>query len=98
MSAAAVKRIMSEAREIASHPAAEYTAGPIEDNCFEWHFTVAGPPETDYASGLYHGKILLPSNYPFAPPSLMLLTPNGRFEPLVKVCLSFTQFHEECAC
>jgi ubiquitin-conjugating enzyme E2 J1 len=36
--------------------------------------------------GIYHGRILLPSEYPFKPPSFLMLTPNGRFETGVKVC------------
>ena len=35
--------------------------------------------------GIYHGRILLPSEYPFKPPSFLMLTPNGRFETGVKV-------------
>ncbi|KAG0354864.1 hypothetical protein BGZ54_001445 [Gamsiella multidivaricata] len=62
---------------------------------FEWHFTIRGPEETDFEGGLYHGRILLPNNYPFAPPSLMFLTPNGRFELHKKVCLSITGYHPE---
>jgi len=35
--------------------------------------------------GIYHGRILLPPEYPFKPPSFIMLTPNGRFETGVKV-------------
>ena len=35
--------------------------------------------------GLYHGRILLPPEYPFKPPSFLMLTPNGRFETGQKV-------------
>ena len=45
-----------------------------QENLFEWHFTLRGPPGTDYANGVYHGRILLPSEYPFKPPNIMLLT------------------------
>ncbi|KAG0041056.1 Ubiquitin-conjugating enzyme E2 J1 [Podila clonocystis] len=62
---------------------------------FEWHFTLRGPEDTEFEGGLYHGRILLPNNYPFAPPSLMFLTPNGRFELNKKVCLSITGYHPE---
>ena len=30
--------------------------------------------------GRYHGKIVFPNEYPFKPPSIFMLTPNGRFE------------------
>lgn len=86
---------MQEARELANDPSTEYSAAPLEDNIFEWHCTLRGPSETDFEGGLYHFRILLPADYPFRPPSLMMLTPNGRFETGTKICISFTNYHEE---
>ncbi|KAI9237629.1 MAG: ubiquitin-conjugating enzyme/RWD-like protein [Podila humilis] len=86
---------MQEAREIAIEPSTDFAASPLESDIFEWHFTIRGPEETDFEGGLYHGRILLPNNYPFAPPSLMFMTPNGRFELNKKVCLSITGHHPE---
>jgi len=37
----------------------------------------------------------MPSDYPFRPPAFMLLTPNGRFETGVKICLSISAHHPE---
>ena len=50
-----------------------------QDNLFEWHFTVRGPPDTDFADGRYHGRIILPAEYPMKPPSIMLHTVSGDF-------------------
>nr|CAD7260163.1 unnamed protein product [Timema shepardi] len=69
----AVKRLMREACEL-KDPTEEYWARPLEDNLFEWHFTVQGPPETDFNGGIYHGRILLPTEYPMKPPNIILLT------------------------
>ncbi|KAI8379156.1 ubiquitin-conjugating enzyme/RWD-like protein [Radiomyces spectabilis] len=91
----AVKRIMQEARELAMEECYEYEARPIESNIFEWHFTVRGPDGTEFSGGKYHGRILLPAEYPFKPPELIFLTPNGRFELKSKICLSITGFHPE---
>jgi ubiquitin-conjugating enzyme E2 J1 len=91
----AVKRIMQEARELANDPCTDYSAGPLEDDIFEWHCTLRGPTGTEFESGLYHFRILLPAEYPFRPPSIMILTPNGRFELNTKICISFTNYHEE---
>ncbi|KAF9264880.1 UBC-like protein [Marasmius fiardii PR-910] len=91
----AVKRIMQEARELANDPSTDYTAAPLEDDIFEWHCTIRGPEGTEFEGGLYHVRILLPAEYPFRPPSLMVLTPNGRFELNTKICISFTNYHEE---
>ncbi|KAJ7632418.1 UBC-like protein [Roridomyces roridus] len=91
----AVKRIMQEARELANDPSPEYSAAPLEDDIFEWHCTLRGPAGTEFEGGLYHFRILLPAEYPFRPPSLMMLTPSGRFETDTKICISFTSYHEE---
>ncbi|KAL0570591.1 hypothetical protein V5O48_011374 [Marasmius crinis-equi] len=92
---AAVKRIMQEARELANDPSTDYSAAPLEDDIFEWHCTIRGPQGTEFEGGLYHVRILLPAEYPFKAPSLMVLTPNGRFELNTKICISFTSYHEE---
>ncbi|TCD66461.1 hypothetical protein EIP91_001341 [Steccherinum ochraceum] len=91
----AVKRIMQEARELANDPSTDYSAAPLEDDIFEWHCTIRGPSGTEFDGGLYHFRILLPSEYPFRPPSIMMLTPSGRFELNKKICISFTNYHEE---
>ncbi len=62
---------------------------------FEWHFTVRGPPDSDFATGVYHGRIILPTEYPMKPPSIIMLTPNGRFEVNKKICLSISGHHPE---
>jgi hypothetical protein len=53
-----------------------------QDNLFEWHFTIRGPPDSPFANGLYHGRILLDSDYPFKPPNFMLLTVRSASLPL----------------
>jgi ubiquitin-conjugating enzyme E2 J1 len=59
------------------------------------HFTIRGADGTDFEGGIYHGRILLPPEYPFKPPHIILLTPSGRFETNTKVCLSFSAYHPE---
>eukprot|EP00744_Colponema_vietnamica_P006981 GILI01010079.1.p1 GENE.GILI01010079.1~~GILI01010079.1.p1 ORF type:complete len:482 (+),score=67.27 GILI01010079.1:200-1447(+) len=61
----------------------------------EVHFTMIGPEDSPYSNGLYHGRVLIPAEYPFAPPDVVLLTPNGRFETSKKVCLSVSSYHPE---
>eukprot|EP01135_Chromosphaera_perkinsii_P003409 Nk52_evm33s242 gene=Nk52_evmTU33s242 len=89
-----VKRILQECKEL-REPTEQYYAQPLEENLFEWHFTVRGPSETDFEGGFYHGRIILPTEYPFKPPSIILLTPNGRFEVGTKICLSISAHHPE---
>ncbi|XP_029966480.1 ubiquitin-conjugating enzyme E2 J1 [Salarias fasciatus] len=90
----AVKRLMKEAAEL-REPTEHYHAQPLEDNLFEWHFSVRGPPDSDFDGGVYHGRIVLPPEYPMKPPSIILLTPNGRFEVGKKICLSISGHHPE---
>ncbi|KAL8930569.1 MAG: hypothetical protein Q9208_000439 [Pyrenodesmia sp. 3 TL-2023] len=90
-----MKRILREATELRSNPDATLHASPLESNLFEWHFTLQGPPSTPYASGLYHGRIILPPTYPLRPPSFRFLTPSGRFEVNREICLSISGHHEE---
>nr|XP_008117681.1 PREDICTED: ubiquitin-conjugating enzyme E2 J1 isoform X1 [Anolis carolinensis] len=90
----AVKRLMKEAAEL-KDPTDHYHAQPLEDNLFEWHFTVRGPPDSDFDGGVYHGRIVLPPEYPMKPPSIILLTVNGRFEVGKKICLSISGHHPE---
>jgi len=90
----AVKRLMREAAEL-STPTSEFSASPLEDNLFEWHFTVRGPGDTDFQGGIYHGRIIVPAEYPMKPPDIIVLTPNGRFEVGKKICLSISGHHPE---
>ena len=41
----------------------------------EWHFVIKGPQGTPYSGGCYHGKLIFPSDYPYKPPAIMMLTP-----------------------
>ncbi len=66
-----------------------------QDNLFEFHFTIRGSSGTDFEGGLYHGRILLPHNYPLRPPNIVFLTPNGRFEVGMKICLTVSAHHPE---
>ena len=105
MRSSSVKRIMSELRELQSDNTLDFTAAPTEvrvwphahmqDNLYEWHFTMRGPQDTVFENGLYHGKMILPTEYPFKAPHVIFMTPNGRWSTDTKVCVTFTGFHEE---
>ncbi|ELT87808.1 hypothetical protein CAPTEDRAFT_164588 [Capitella teleta] len=90
----AVKRLMKEAQEL-REPTEQFHAHPLEDNLFEWHFSIRGPEDSEFEGGIYHGRILLPPDYPMKPPSIILLTPNGRFDVFKKICLSISGHHPE---
>lgn len=56
---------------------------------------MSGPQDSVYSTGLYHGRIKFPNNYPFAPPDIIFTTPSGRFDVGKKICLTVTGFHPE---
>jgi ubiquitin-protein ligase len=64
-------------------------------NILEWHFSFLGAPDSVYEQGVYHGRILLPKDYPRRAPQIAICTPNGRWEVNKFICLSATAFHQE---
>ncbi|CAD7956127.1 unnamed protein product [Amoebophrya sp. A120] len=69
-------------------------AEPSPDNLFVWYFLFE-PEEEPYSRGQYLGKVVLPEEYPFKPPELYMLTPNGRFEVNTKICTTMSSYHPE---
>ena len=67
--------------------------GPLTTNLRHWHFSFRGCGM--YSKGIYHGRILLPKDYPATPPRVQLWTPSGRFVPGVDICLSASSYHPE---
>ncbi|KAF9922443.1 Ubiquitin-conjugating enzyme E2 6 [Linnemannia zychae] len=89
----AYKRLTKEYINIQKSPPAYLFARPLESNILEWHYVLKGPPETPYFGGEYHGKLVFPADYPFKPPSIRMITPNGRFQVNTRLCLSMSDFH-----
>jgi len=90
---ACLARLRKEAR--AFEPPPFIRAAPLETNLQEWHYVLQGPPDSPYEGGLYHGKMKFPDDFPFKPPSIYMITPNGRFETDRRLCLSMSDFHPE---
>ncbi|EPQ62909.1 BgtA-20974 [Blumeria graminis f. sp. tritici] len=91
-----IKRILREAAELAQSPSPDFHAAPANDSdLFDWHFTIRGPPSSEFSKGIYHGRIVLPPTYPLRPPSFRFLNPSGRFEVNREICLSISGHHEE---
>ena len=56
---------------------------------------IHGPENSLYQGGIYHGKLKFPLEYPFKPPSIYMITPNGRFKTNTRLCLSFSDYHPD---
>ncbi|KAJ2901192.1 ubiquitin conjugating enzyme Ubc7/UbcP3 [Coemansia aciculifera] len=87
----ALKRLMTEYRELSLHSPDGITAGPIsEDNFFEWEAVIEGPPETPFEHGVYTANLTFPHDYPLNPPTMKFTCP--MFHPNVYangvVCIS----------
>lgn len=65
------------------------------ENLLDVHYVIKGPKDTVYEGGLYHGRLVFPPEYPMKPPSVLMITPNGRFEVNKRICFSFSDYHPE---
>lgn len=70
-------------------------AEPLPTDMLEWHYCIQGPEDTPYVGGYYHGTLIFTQQYPFKPPSIYMLTPNGRFEVNRRLCLSISDYHPD---
>ena len=91
----ATKRLNRELNIITKDPIPGIDLRANEDNILEWHFVIHGKEDTPYYGGMYHGKLIFPSNFPFGPPKIIFLTPNGRFKTNERICFSLSDFHPE---
>ncbi|KAG1689348.1 hypothetical protein DVH05_002270 [Phytophthora capsici] len=91
----ATKRLRKEYLAMQRKPVDYIQAIPLETNILEWHYVITGTKGTPYEGGFYHGKLKFPPEYPMKPPSVMMLTPNGRFKTNQRLCLSMSDFHPE---
>lgn len=96
----ATKRLQRELKALHKNPLTnpKIIAMPNESNILEWHYVLEVPtddPKCPYIGGIYHGKLIFPKEYPYKPPGVMMITPNGRFKPSRRLCLSMSDFHPE---
>jgi len=91
----AIDRLKKEYKRIEKEPVEFIEAAPEENDILTWHYTIRGPPNSLYEGGIYWGKVMFPKQYPYKPPSIVMLTPNGRFKTNTRLCLSMSDFHPE---
>jgi ubiquitin-conjugating enzyme E2 J2 len=82
-----VSRLRKEFNSLKKKPIENITASPKESNILEWHYVLQGSKGSDFEGGFYHGIITFPPSYPYKPPSIQMLTPNGRFKIATRLWL-----------
>eukprot|EP00747_Dinoflagellata_sp_TGD_P169316 gnl/TRDRNA2_/TRDRNA2_198028_c0_seq1.p1 gnl/TRDRNA2_/TRDRNA2_198028_c0~~gnl/TRDRNA2_/TRDRNA2_198028_c0_seq1.p1 ORF type:complete len:189 (+),score=41.32 gnl/TRDRNA2_/TRDRNA2_198028_c0_seq1:134-700(+) len=95
MSKQAQSRLRKELKAISADPPPHIHVYCDESNILSWSYVLEGPPDTPYDGGWYWGRLRFPKEYPFAPPSILMVTPSGRFETNTRLCLSMSDYHPE---
>lgn len=91
----AIRRLSRDLQKMKEEPIDGIDAMPLEENILEWHYVIRGSKGTAFEGGLYHGKLVFPCEFPWKPPSIYMFTPNGRFLPNQRLCLSISDYHPE---
>ncbi|KAL2610253.1 hypothetical protein R1flu_028826 [Riccia fluitans] len=92
---ACVQRLQKEFRSLCKEPVPHILARPLPTDILEWHYVLEGSEGTPFEGGVYHGKVKFPPEYPYKPPGISMITPNGRFATHKRICMSMSDFHPE---
>jgi len=85
---------LNKLNEDTEHKMENIILRPDTSEMLVWYFVILGL-DTPYKDGVYLGQINFPNTYPFSPPVLRFITPNGRFQPNTTLCTSFSHYHKE---
>lgn len=69
-----MNRLYKESNEIKNDPPHNISAGPKNDNLYEWEALLIGPEDTPYNGGVFILDIFIPSDYPIKPPNVIFRT------------------------
>lgn len=94
-SVSATQRLQRDYKYLLEQPIPDMVARPLPTNILEWRYVFRGPKDSPYQGGYYHGKLVFPAEFPFKPPAIYMITPNGRFQPNTRLCLSISDYHPE---
>ncbi|SPO07665.1 probable ubiquitin-conjugating enzyme E2-C [Cephalotrichum gorgonifer] len=89
-SGSVAKRLQTELMTLMTSPAPGISAFPSADgNLLSWTATITGPDDTPYAGLNLKLTMDFPSNYPYAPPTVLFKTPiyHPNFDFSGRICL-----------
>ena len=69
-----MRRLQKELEEIKTDPPSNCSAGPINDNIYEWEATIIGPSDSPYSGGIFKLTMLFTPDFPFKPPKVKFIT------------------------
>uniref|UniRef100_A0A7S0B6I3 UBC core domain-containing protein n=1 Tax=Pyrodinium bahamense TaxID=73915 RepID=A0A7S0B6I3_9DINO len=72
---AAVRRLLSELRQVASQAAEGVHVFPAPDDLKLWRALIEGPPDSPFHGGVFALSVVIPDDYPFKPPKIAFETP-----------------------
>ena len=75
MAGSALKRFMSEYKQLTLNPPEGIVSGPIdEENFFKWGVLIGGPEGTPFGGGVFTARLSFPMDYPLNPPKMKFIS------------------------
>jgi ubiquitin-protein ligase len=90
-----MKRVMKEISEYKKNSKDRCFTLAFDENDLQIIYGIFRKLDGEYSGGEYIIRVKLPDNYPYSPPVVSCLTPNGRFDAETNICLSITHYHAE---
>ncbi|VDN06593.1 unnamed protein product [Thelazia callipaeda] len=86
-------RLSNEYEDLKKDPIPGIHAKPLNETLLLWGYVIEGAKDTPYDGGKYYGELEFTEHFPFIPPHILMHTPNGRFIPGERICISISAFH-----